>query len=311
MINIANSFSIIIPHKNCPLLLQRCLDSIPVRENIQVIVVDDNSDSTIVDFDNFPGIDREDVTIIYTKEGKGAGYARNIGLGYATGEWVVFADADDYFFSQELIKLFELNIPYEVKVVLFKFKFFLKDGSFFIYPDIQSSDSSVDNSLIVSYDTNDLCRNAVMPWAKMVRRSHLINNNIRFDEVKWGNDMIYSTRLSLSIDSYLIAPLLVYSHEWYSSSLVNKEPGLEMFFKRALLSLKRAILLQRGGKLDFNIFADQWYQKVYCLSYPHSVLLKFRSFLQLGPKYCFKNWMQFTQKPLYLTRQFIKRLIRR
>ena len=76
----SKSFSIIIPHRNCPSLLQRCLDSIPVREDVQVIVVDDNSDLTIVDFNRFPGFDREDVTIVYTKEGKGAGHARNIGL---------------------------------------------------------------------------------------------------------------------------------------------------------------------------------------------------------------------------------------
>lgn len=37
------SFSIIIPHYDIPDLLMRCLKSIPVSEDIQVIVVDDNS----------------------------------------------------------------------------------------------------------------------------------------------------------------------------------------------------------------------------------------------------------------------------
>jgi glycosyltransferase involved in cell wall biosynthesis len=36
-------FSIIIPHYDIPDLLMRCLKSIPVSEDIQVIVVDDNS----------------------------------------------------------------------------------------------------------------------------------------------------------------------------------------------------------------------------------------------------------------------------
>jgi glycosyltransferase involved in cell wall biosynthesis len=38
------NYSFIIPHKNCPDLLQRCVDSIPDRDDVQVIVVDDNSD---------------------------------------------------------------------------------------------------------------------------------------------------------------------------------------------------------------------------------------------------------------------------
>ena len=39
------TYSFIIPHKNCPNLLQRCVDSIPERDDVQVIVVDDNSDA--------------------------------------------------------------------------------------------------------------------------------------------------------------------------------------------------------------------------------------------------------------------------
>ena len=69
------TYTIIIPHKNAPLLLQRCLDSIPFRDDIQIIVVDDDSSSDVVDFMDFPGSSREDVEIIFTKEGKGAGYA--------------------------------------------------------------------------------------------------------------------------------------------------------------------------------------------------------------------------------------------
>ena len=38
------NISIIIPHKNIPKLLERCLNSIPEREDIQIIIVDDNSD---------------------------------------------------------------------------------------------------------------------------------------------------------------------------------------------------------------------------------------------------------------------------
>lgn len=38
------NFSIVIPHKSIPELLVRCLNSVPQRGDIQVIVVDDYSD---------------------------------------------------------------------------------------------------------------------------------------------------------------------------------------------------------------------------------------------------------------------------
>lgn len=90
-------YSIIIPHKNIPSLLQRCLDSIPKKECIQIIVVDDNSDPNSVDFSNFPGLNCEHIEVYFTKEGKGAGYARNVGLNHAKGKWILFVDADDFF----------------------------------------------------------------------------------------------------------------------------------------------------------------------------------------------------------------------
>ena len=36
-------YSFIIPHKNSLQLLKRCLSSIPIRADIEVIVIDDNS----------------------------------------------------------------------------------------------------------------------------------------------------------------------------------------------------------------------------------------------------------------------------
>ena len=52
------SFSIIIPHKDIPNLLMRCLRSIPVSEDIQVIVVDDNSADADTYLDRYPELSR-------------------------------------------------------------------------------------------------------------------------------------------------------------------------------------------------------------------------------------------------------------
>ena len=43
--NTSYHYSIIIPHKNTPRLLERCLCSIPTWDEIQIIIIDDNSNS--------------------------------------------------------------------------------------------------------------------------------------------------------------------------------------------------------------------------------------------------------------------------
>ena len=69
-------YSIIIPHKDIPDLLNRLLRSIPQREDIEIFVVDDNSDPQIMaSYKELEGINYR-----YTHESCGAGYARNIAL---------------------------------------------------------------------------------------------------------------------------------------------------------------------------------------------------------------------------------------
>ena len=53
--NTSYHYSIIIPHKNTPRLLERCLCSIPTWDEIQIIIIDDNSNSESVDFSSFSG----------------------------------------------------------------------------------------------------------------------------------------------------------------------------------------------------------------------------------------------------------------
>ena len=116
------TFSIIIPHYDIPDLLMRCLKSIPVSEDIQVIVVDDNSPNADTYLERYPELSRPYLEFIRTTKGGGAGYARNVGLDHAKGKWLLFADADDFFVEDmhEVIKAHTLSS--EADVIYFKIK---------------------------------------------------------------------------------------------------------------------------------------------------------------------------------------------
>ena len=59
------NYSIVIPHYNLPALLRRCLGSIPQRDDIQVIVVDDGSSEESKSALEDIGIDFPNVQIVY------------------------------------------------------------------------------------------------------------------------------------------------------------------------------------------------------------------------------------------------------
>lgn len=182
-------YTIIIPHKDIPQLLQRCLDSIPQREDVQVIVVDDNSNPTIVDFAHFPGLDRSNVKCYFTKEGRGAGYARNIGMTHATGKWLLFADADD-FFHERMLDMLDKWKDSTCDIIYFETDSVDCDtlepvtSRLYLSPSRMAREEMENNG------------EWVVPWSKMIRAELVRKHDILFEEVRWSNDAMFSTLCS-------------------------------------------------------------------------------------------------------------------
>lgn len=211
--------SIIIPHHNTPKLLQRCLDSIPNGGKIQVVVVDDNSDTNIVDFNHFPGKDRDDVEIVLTKEGKGAGYARNVGLQYAKGDWLLFADSDDFFtpnFYNTVSNYFESNVD----MVLFKAD---SVDSETLEPSNRNENINqrIDECLSGKITAKEASIAIQSPWCRLIRRDFVENNAIRFDEVMACNDAMFATKVTCLSAKVEVCPVSIYVVTYRQGSLWN------------------------------------------------------------------------------------------
>ena len=183
-------FSIIIPHHDEPNLLMRCLKSIPISEDIQVIVVDDNSPDADTYLERYPELSRPYLEFIRTTKGGGAGYARNVGLDHAKGKWLLFSDADDLYVD-DMYNIIRSYADSEADLIFFKEKSVLSD-------DINKTIKRVEhlNKLIDAFfETGDdkLIRlSYCQPWGKMIRRKIVENNHFRFDEIEYSNDYFFS-----------------------------------------------------------------------------------------------------------------------
>ncbi len=91
--------SIIIPVYNASVTVARCVQSLLAQtySNIQLILVDDAStdDSGII-LNSLEQEDPDRITLIFLEKNSGPGEARNIGLQYASGDYIGFVDSDDY-----------------------------------------------------------------------------------------------------------------------------------------------------------------------------------------------------------------------
>ena len=90
--------SVIIPVYNQEELIIRCLDSIPKREDVEIIVINDGStDNTLNTLEEYKK-NYSKLNIITYENNEGVSYARNKGIDAALGDYLLFIDSDDYIY---------------------------------------------------------------------------------------------------------------------------------------------------------------------------------------------------------------------
>lgn len=91
--------SVIIPMYNSQTTIEECLDSLvaqTIRGDIEIIIVDDcSTDSSREIVKKYESRYPDNIMLVCLDENAGPGNARNIGIQYATGEYIGFVDSDD------------------------------------------------------------------------------------------------------------------------------------------------------------------------------------------------------------------------
>lgn len=272
------NYSFIIAHKNIPDLLVRCLDSIPKRKDIQIIVVDDNSSKSIVDFNHFPGRRRDELEVYLTHKSGGTGYAQNVGLEHAVGKWVLFIGADD-FFTSELNQFLDRMIDAPEDMIIFDHKSVLSDDI-----AVTVLRSNYLSKLILDFQTGKIDENTIrckyiVATCKLIKRKLLEEHHIRFRETKWSNDNFFSAQVSCFADRIGVCNDILYVMTVREGSLTSDYCGTR---KEAMTRLQEAVisdsLYKKRGMTQLNVLSDPvlmtsykrfGYKKclLYCLTY--------------------------------------------
>lgn len=103
--------SVLIPLYNQEVLIEKCLQSIPKRDDIEVVVVDDCST------DNSYNIIKEKysyVKLIKNDKNSGVGLTRNKLLDNASGEYIFFLDSDDYLYSDVFLDIIDNDLKNQI-----------------------------------------------------------------------------------------------------------------------------------------------------------------------------------------------------
>lgn len=240
-------YSIIIPHKNSTQLLKRLLESIPNSQNIQTIVVDDNSSK-----DELGRLKSLSVTYhfdLYCTEGKTAGGARNTGIKHAIGRWLIFADADDYFepaFKDQL-SLYQDSLA---DIIYFPVTSRYSDTG---KPAYRGNHVNLMHQRFKETGNEDYLRCChLAPWGKMIKRSFTESNHIQYEECIAGNDNWFSVNTGVMASKIIVADIPIYCITVSSGSLTTTL-NVERFEAKLQSSLRTNRFLRQHGKAAFQI----------------------------------------------------------
>lgn len=198
------TFSIIIPFYNSSSTIGRLLDSIPETPFIETIIVDDCSGKEeFLKLKKVVDLSGKKVVIKRTKTNSGAGTARNVGLEVASGDWLVFADADDYFTPEFSIAIQKYRDS-DADVVYFNATSIkLPEGT-------RSNRHSQIEMWVVGNREKELRYAFHGPVCKFIKASLVRAHNIRFFESWAFNDALFSAKVGFYAKKALIDVLPIY-----------------------------------------------------------------------------------------------------
>lgn len=182
------NYTVIIPFRNFDEMLVKACASIPLREDIQVIIVDNGVEP--VGKSCLDRLNNPQIMYLTSSPTKGAGCARNVGLEKAKGKYLLFLDADDYFLDSAFDS-FDKELDSGCDIIYFNATSIrLSDGA--ISQRHLGIDTLIKRSLN-SQDYDCLRYQFINPVCKMISRKLVAYRNIKFQEVPAGNDQMFST----------------------------------------------------------------------------------------------------------------------
>ncbi len=196
-------------------------------DDIEIICVDDKStDSTFELIKNYS--EKDSRVIPLQNRDKGVSSARNYGIEMATGEYICFIDADDFIHPQMMEFLFKSIEETGSNIALCNFtrNAISKDLFEFDYRMISPDEIHRQTEMLYS-----------SVWTKIVKKSFLDENKIRFQGYKIGEDTVFSSTVykcnSFKEMPFVDTPLYYYKRNASSTlSNMNNDRRFDMVLSR-------------------------------------------------------------------------------
>lgn len=227
--------SVIIPVYNAEPFLRECILSLLSQDfsDFEVILINDgstdNSYDTAVFFAN-----QDDRIHIISQSNLGVNCARQQGIVMASGDWIVFVDADDVCMPDMLSKLYAATNDGIYDIV--KGSIIQDDGKIILHKQI----GEVSGKELAEAFVDDRVYGFL--YASIYKRSLFNEKMIMPDaDLVIGEDILLNMILAVGANNAIAIPEIVYTYRIHPSSVMNKSIIHPDYWGRFYLFMKKNI----------------------------------------------------------------------
>lgn len=275
--------------------IPRLLNSIPERPDIEIILVD-NSENPILKSDINSS---REYHLIHADSKRYAGGARNEGLKYAKGKWIIFADADD-FFTSNAFDSFDKYKESDADLVYFKANAIYEDST-----ELCDRGRFI-SAAVTKYLSGEISEISarllnLSPVCKLINHEFIKINQIKFDEVVAANDTMFSTYAGYFAKHFYVENEFVYTITTSKGSLVFRR-DIPTMKSRYLVTLERNKFLkehnlsnEQGSVMRYLFFSVKcgfktfWNFMSLSIKYKQNIFIGYRNWIKTAYYYSLKK----------------------
>jgi len=238
--------SVVIPAYNASKYIGKMLLSLSKQtyRNFEVVLVDDGStDDTLEVVKKSQCLFDGSLKIVAKKNG-GVSQARNLGIQIATGEFIVFVDADDTVennYLHLLVSPLKENTGVDLSIIGYYSEF---DNGKLKY---KTTGQAMEMSYKVAiYNSFILFEYEGYPWNKMYRTSVIKKYNLRFNEqIAVCEDLLFFIEYTMHVKKVSYNPASMYHYLLHEDSTINSRDIGNYFSESALTELQAYKLMEK------------------------------------------------------------------
>ncbi len=238
--------TIIVPVYNSEKYLEQCIQNLlnQTYHNLQIILVNDGSTDRSLEFCKNISDKRVEV---YSKQNGGASSARNVGIAYRKGEYVLFVDSDDYLKDNAVEMLVSTAVSNNADCVYYEADNVAENTSIKVKKDGLSHAiqyPTTDGNSLIELILEQKNYHAV-PFLYFAKSS-LYDKGLRFEEGIMFEDELFSFELLRSCEKVVCLKQKLYFRNVRSGSVMTLSGKEEFRFQSITVVFER--LLEQFAK---------------------------------------------------------------